>query len=174
MEVTRLKDETMTITCCNCDTAFTVTHSRYSREKSVKCTNCGADIPLPDKHSLSNRTNEEPDLSHHDRSASTKVLVSWLLTHRCIISGYVCLAIAILFMAISLDGFQIYIPLCLVAVVFGIIVVVDNKPINGLVLILVAIVIVSIFHNYLFKLRHGDEIEEIEQSMKQLEEFFKK
>ncbi|MDD4872324.1 MAG: hypothetical protein PHR77_17370 [Kiritimatiellae bacterium] len=168
-----MKEESVIITCPKCDTAFTARYSPYSPEKTVKCTNCGAEIPLPEKHSEPLRINKVSTPA----TGTPKVedpISSWLISNRYVLSGYISLAVTILFMAISLASVQVYLPLCIVTIVFGILAVVDKKPIQGLVLILFATVIVSAFHGYLFDQRHGAEVKEMEQSMKKLQEMIKK
>ncbi len=72
-------------------------------------------------------------------------------------------------MCLSLGAFQLYLPLVGMALVFGVLAVVDRKLVQGLALIICTAIIGSLLHGFLFDLRHGDEVRRLEQSITELQ-----
>ncbi len=158
----------LTVTCDKCDTAFSAKYSPYSPTKTVRCPSCGADLPLPvSPPAPSAPTDPQATVAYTQAAAGLK---PWAVENRYVLAGTTCLILAAAFMSISLGTFQVYLPLAGLALVFGVLAVVDRKLVQGLALIICTAVIGSLLHGFLLDLRHGDELRGFENSLRELQD----
>ena len=159
-----------TVTCPKCDAAFILKYSPYSREKTHTCSACGEMIPLPElmPPPRENGPQELPGPSLF------KSLAFWITENRYMFCGTICLLVSLLFMINSMLNLEYYIPLAILALVFGVLAVVDRKPIQGLVLILIVTVLCTQLADYLSRQRIGATLQEFKNQMKPFEDALKK
>lgn len=157
----------VTITCGRCDTAFSAKYSPYSPTKTVRCPSCGADLPLPVSPPAPSAPAEPHASAAHTQAAARRN--TWAIENRYVLAGSVCLLLATAFMCLFLATVQVYLPLAGLALVFGVLAVVDRKLVQGLALIICTAVIGSLLHGFLFDLRHGEELRGIEKSLRELQ-----
>jgi hypothetical protein len=147
-----------TVICPKCDAAFTLSYSRYAHEKTHTCSVCGTSIPLPENPPSSG----QPELA---TAPHRRFFASWITENRYMLCGVVCLLVAVVSMAITLTAADIYIPLSCLALVFGVLAVMDRKPIQGLLLILAITILGSLLGNYLIEKRTNEESQKFNNQM---------
>lgn len=158
------------ITCPKCDDAFTIKYSKYSPQKPVTCVSCGSELPLPVEEEAETPsglsvTGSEVASAELRKSIEAETADGWFMRNRYIVSGAVCFVLALVFMTISLTTLEAYLPLLALALVFGVIAVVNRTPVQGLALILVTIIGGALFNGWLFELRCGEDLRDFGRKM---------
>jgi hypothetical protein len=165
------------IICTNCDEAFSIEYSKYSSQKSVKCPTCGTVLDILKEKVDKENINTGINTSVPDNIKSKAFSKSWHIDNRYMHSGVICFTLGIFFLAASMYSFNIYIPFFILALVFGVLTVVDKKPLHGMILIVVTILFAGFTQNYLinhevdkFTQELNDQTAEMDDSFNILEQ----
>lgn len=157
-----------TLTCTNCDEAFTVDYSPYSQKKPINCPSCGQLLDLP-------KNNEQtPQVATPDEAINASLSkTAWFVDNRYLICGIICVLTGLAFTAWSVLAFTIYIPFLFLALIFGVLDIADRKPFRGLGLIFFTVFIGALVYGYSMEREFGESSRQMNREVKQLENLIK-
>jgi len=149
------------IICTKCDEAFSVEYSKYSSRKTVKCPTCGIVLDLPRERIAKESVNPNAESLVSENTKNKAFSMSWHIENRYMHSGVICFTLGLFFLAVSLYSFNIYVPFFILALIFGVLAIVDKKPLPGIILIVVTVLVAAFTQNYLM----NREVEEFIQEL---------
>jgi uncharacterized protein YbaR (Trm112 family) len=169
------------IICPKCDEAFSVEYSKYSSQKTVKCPTCRTVLDIVKEKVDNEHINTDVNTSVSENIKSKEFSYSWHIENRYMHSGVICFTLGIFFLGTSLYSFNIYVTFFILALVFGVLTVIDKKPLHGIILIVVTVLVAGFMQNILinnevdeFTQQINDQTAEMEESFKILEKQFLK
>ena len=149
------------IICTNCDEAFSVEYSKYSSQKTVNCPTCGTVLDIPCEKADKESVNPDAESPVSENTKNKAFSRSWHIENRYMHCGTICFTLGIFFLAVSMLLFTIYVPFFILALVFGVLAIVDKKPLPGIILIVLTILVATFTQNYLM----NREVEEFTQEL---------
>ena len=153
-----------TLVCTECDEAFTAEYTPYSQQKAVDCPTCGERMDLPQN------SGQSPQISAPEEAIRAPLSkVHWSVASRYLLSGVICAVTGLAFTVWSVSSFTIYVPLLLLALVFGVLDVVDRRPLRGLGVIMFTVLVGALVHGSSMEREFGESLRQMSRELESLQ-----